>query len=79
MGKDRKRWKKMQKDRKRYEKMGKDSGCIVERRFSCVANAHVLLNRRIPYLGGSWLVSELFLGFVSVSPFDEDSVYALIT
>jgi len=60
--------------------MGKDSGCIVERRFSCdVVNARVLLNRRIPYLGGPWPVSELFLGFVSVSSLDEDSVYALIT
>jgi len=42
MGKDRKRWKKMQKDRERCEKMGKDSGCIVEHGFSCdAANAHM--------------------------------------
>jgi len=51
MGKDRKRWKKMQKDGKRYEKIGKDDGCIRECRFSCdAARARVLLNRRFPYL-----------------------------
>ena len=61
MGKDAERYKKIQKDRKRYEKMGKDSGCIVERRFSRdVANARVLLNRRIPYLGGRGLCQICF-------------------
>lgn len=29
--------------------MGKDGGGIEERRFSCVANAHVLLNCSFPY------------------------------
>jgi len=49
----------MGKDRKRYEKMGKDSGCIVERRFSRVVNARVLLNRRIPYLVGRMFCTRM--------------------
>jgi len=62
MGKDRKRWKKMQKDRERCEKMGKDSGCIVEHGFSCdAANTHMLLNRSFPYLwGGSRSLRGVF-------------------
>jgi len=60
MGKDTKRYRKIGKDRNRCRKMGKDGGYIGGREFSCdVANAHVLLNRRIPYLGGS----SLFLMF----------------
>ena len=48
MGKDGERCRKIQKDIERYEKMGKDSGCIVERRFSCdVTNARV----RVKLLG----------------------------
>ncbi len=50
MGKDRKRYKKIRKDGERWEKMGIDSGPIEERGFSCVASAHVLLDRRFPYL-----------------------------
>jgi len=37
---------------KRWEKIGKDGGCIGEYDFSCVANAHVLLNCKFPYLWG---------------------------
>ena len=41
MGKDTKRWGKMQKDRKRYEKIAKDGDGVGERGFSCdAANAH---------------------------------------
>jgi len=62
--KDRKRCKKMAKGGKRLEKMGKDGGCVGEHRFLCdVASAHVLLNHGFPYLGGSWLVSDLWFGF----------------
>ena len=80
MGKDRKRCKKIQKDRERYEKIAKDGGGVRERRFSCdVASARVLLNRRFPYLGGSWFVSDLFLGFGFVSEFAGGSVWLRIT
>ena len=67
-------------DGKRYKKIWKDSGCIVERRFLCdVASAQVLLNRGFPYLWGSWLVSDLLLGFVSVFVFELSAVYVPIT
>jgi len=66
MGKDRNRCRKIQKDRKRYEKMAIDCSLIGEYGFSLVANVHILLNCRFPYPGWSWLVSGLFLGFVSV-------------
>lgn len=42
----------MQKDAERWEKMAIDGRYIGEYGFSCVANTHVLLNRRFPYLGG---------------------------
>ncbi len=52
MGKDTKRYRKIRKDSERWEKMAIDGGYIGEYGFSCVANTHVLLNRRFPYLGG---------------------------
>jgi len=52
MQKDTKRYRKIGKDTKRWEKMGIDGGLIGEYGVSCVANARVLLNRRIPYLRG---------------------------
>jgi len=74
MGIDGERCRKIQKDIERYEKIAKDSGCIGEYWFSCVASAHVLLNRRFLYLGGSWFVSDLFLVFVSVFMFELSAV-----
>ena len=65
IGIDGKRYEKAVKGGKRLEKMGIDGSLIREYGVSCVANAHVLLNRKFPYVVGSWLVSELFLDFVS--------------
>jgi|GEM_PF-4774505 len=48
--KDRERYGKIRKDWKRLEKVVIDSGLIGEYGFSLVANAHVLLNCRFPYL-----------------------------
>ena len=57
MQKDTKRYRKIGKDGERWEKMGIDGSLIGERGVSCdVANAHVLLNRRFPYLGGSYVL-----------------------
>ena len=65
MGKDTKRYRKMRKDANRWEKMGIDSGLIGACGFSCVANVHVLLNCRFPYLGGRVAASVRFvLGLV---------------
>jgi len=50
MGIDRKRYKKIRKDGERWEKTGIDGGLIGEYGVSCVANTHVLLNCRFPYL-----------------------------
>jgi|GEM_PF-4070703 len=69
----------MQKDRKRYEKIGKDGGCVGECCFHVMLQTRVVLNREFPYLGGPWLVSDLFLGFVSVFVFELSAVYVPIT
>jgi len=76
IGLDGKRCKKIGKDRKRYEKM---AAILGNASFHTILQTRALLNLEFSYLWGSWLVSDLFLGFVSVFMFELSAVEVPIT
>jgi len=72
IGIDGKRCRKIQKDIERWGKMATVSENVV---FHAMLQTHACsLTVFFTYLGGSWLMSELFLGFGFVSEFVEGFV-----
>jgi len=66
----------------KFRNLGFMSGCLLPvlcARVSVTLFACVSLFLDPPIRGGSWLVSDLFLGFVSVSVFELSAVYVPIT